>query len=67
MKTLTLLAASAALLALVSCDARVNTSPPGETIKENTTIINPPAKEENKTIIVNPPTGTTTTTTETNL
>jgi len=55
MKLLTLTAASAAFLVLVSCDNQVNTSPPGEVIEKNTTIINPPAKEENKTIIVTPP------------
>jgi len=55
MKQLALFAASAAFLVLVSCDNQVNTSPPGEVIEKNTTIVNPPAKEENKTVIVTPP------------
>ena len=55
MKQLTLFAASAALLVLVSCDNQVNTSPPREVIEKNTTIVTPPAKSENKTVIVTPP------------
>ena len=55
MKHLILFAASAVLLPLVSCDNQVNTSPSGEVIEKNTTIITPVAKEENTTIIVTPP------------
>ena len=55
MKKLTLFAASATLLVLVSCDNQVNTGPPREVTEKNTTIVTPPAKEENKTIIVTPP------------
>lgn len=59
MKTMTLSSLVAVSLALVGCDARVNTAPPvvEKVEKKETTIVNPPAekKVENNTTIVNPP------------
>ncbi len=74
MKTTILL--GLASFALISCDARVNTSAPApdKVIEKNTTVVTPAAPdkviEKNTTTIVNPPAPattekTTTTTTET--
>lgn len=66
-KSVQLLGIAAVATLLGACEARVNTSPaPGPVVKEETTIVNPPASEKKtETTVTQGPGTTTETTTET--